>query len=382
MALFKARCCLFCCLVVFGGAPTPFDGSTTVGHPQSTKTMTDTPTTNLETSTTSSSSGENFSMPPPASSAVADDDDDSLYCILSNILFISGGIFYITASSWDYSLYAYSPENVDITIILTHFTYLLYQTLWIMGPLVYFLNSIVDIKWALRTKRRYRKRRDAEKLANPSLAGIKESNILKEIYRQIRKNVGSRRTLGAATTFGLGAFCGLVGALLSTRAANTTLGSDVADTLYTQADKAGSASVHIYLLSAIVVLWKPTKAWKNAVTALWNKDGIKWYNDPTSLFTLGDILFGIAAINDTILTDTTLDDGYYSLPILSAILWTTDALLYTRGDICVYRLQAAGVDTTSLSSTLGNDNDGSSDDVQLSPSPPPPVVVDPENEIV
>jgi hypothetical protein len=347
------------------------------------RTQTQTMTTTLETSTTSSSSGENFSMPPPAPSAnvVDDDDDDSLYCILSNILFISGGIFYITASSWDYSLFAYAavPEHVDITAILTHFTHLLYETLWIMGPFVYFLNSIVDVKWALRTKRRYRKRRDAEKLANPSLAGIKESNIFKEIYRQVRKNVGSRRTLGAASTFGLGAFCGLVGALLSTRAANTTLGSDVSDALYAQSDMAGSASVHIYLLSAVCALWKTTRVWKNAITALWNKDGIKWYNNPTSLFTLGDILFGIAAINDAILTDSALDDGYYSLPILSAILWTTDALLYTRGDICVFRLEiAAGVDTTSLS--LGNNNnDGSGGDVQLSP---PPVVVDPENEIV
>ena len=124
-------------------------------------------------------------------------------------------------------------------------------------------------------------------------------------------------------------------------------------------------------------LWKTTGVWKNAIAALWNKDGIRWYNNPTSLFTLGDILFGIAAINDAILTDSALDDGYYSLPILSAILWTIDALLYTRGDICVFRLEAAGVDT-SLS--LGNNNnDGSGGDVQLSPLP---VVVDPENEIV
>ena len=117
-----------------------------------------------------------------------------------------------------------------------------------------------------------------------------------------------------------------------------------------------------------------------ANTSYWllPEDGMRWYDNPTSLFTLGDILFGIAAINDVILTDSALDDGYYSLPISSAILWTVDALLYTRGDICVFRLEAAGVDT-SLS--LGNnDNDGSGGDVQLSPAPP--VVVDPENEIV
>jgi len=338
--------------------------------------------TTSETSTTSSSSGENFSMPPPApsSSTVSDDDDDdSLYCILSNMLFISGGIFYIAASSWDYSLYAYaaSPDDVDITAILTHFTYLLYETLWIVAPFIYFLNSTVDVKWALRARRRYRKRRDAEKLADPSLAGIRERNAFREIYRRVRKNVGSRRALGAASTFGLGAFCGLVGALLGNRAANTTLGSDVSDALYARSDMAGSASVHIYLLSAMCALWKTTGVWKNAIAALWNKDGIRWYNNPTSLFTLGDILFGIAAINDAILTDSALDDGYYSLPILSAILWTIDALLYTRGDICVFRLEAAGVDT-SLS--LGNNNnDGSGGDVQLSPLP---VVVDPENEIV
>lgn len=323
-------------------------------------------------------------MPPPpapsSSGTAADDDDDSLYCILSNMLFISGGVCYIAASSWDYSLYAYaaSPDDVDITTILTHFAYLLYETLWIMGPLVYFLNSIIDVKWALRARRRYRKRRNAEKLADPSLAGTKERNLFKEIYRRLRKNVGSRRTLGAASTFGLGAFCGLVGALLGSRAADTALGSDVSDALYARSEMAGGASVHIYLLSAVCALWKTTRVWKDAISSLWKEDGMRWYDNPTSLFTLGDILFGIAAINDVILTDSALDDGYYSLPISSAILWTVDALLYTRGDICVFRLEAAGVDT-SLS--LGNnDNDGSGGDVQLSPAPP--VVVDPENEIV
>lgn len=292
---------------------------------------------------TSTSSGEIFSLPVTSQD---EEENDTLWCILSNVLFVSGGVMYITATSWDYSIYAGAPADLDVYTFLGHFAYLLYQGVWIMGPLIYFLNSIVDVKWALLVKRRYARRRRAEKLANPALAGVKERNILKEILRQMRKSVGSRRTLGAASTFGVGAFCGLVAALLGARAANTTLGQDMSDIFSARSDKLGTASVHIYLISAICALWKPVSVWKSAVFALWGSSATdssvpspSWYSNPNSLFTLGDILFGTAAIIDVCLTNSSIDDGYLSLPIFSSILWTTDALLYMRGDICVSNMK-------------------------------------------
>lgn len=59
---------------------------------------------------------------------------------------------------------------------------------------------------------------------------------------------------------------------------------------------------------------------------------LKWYSNVESLETFGDILFGIAAIVDECLQDATADDGILWIPIVSACLWTLDALLYLRGD--------------------------------------------------
>ncbi len=60
--------------------------------------------------------------------------------------------------------------------------------------------------------------------------------------------------------------------------------------------------------------------------------GVPWYSNVESLETLGDVFFGTASLIDVVLQDVTVDDGILWLPILSAVLWTVDALLYLRGD--------------------------------------------------
>ena len=60
-----------------------------------------------------------------------------------------------------------------------------------------------------------------------------------------------------------------------------------------------------------------------------------WYSNVENLETLGDIFFGVASMIDVLLCDVSIDDGILLLPILSACLWTVDALLYLRGDFAM-----------------------------------------------
>jgi hypothetical protein len=77
-------------------------------------------------------------------------DNDVYFSLFSNLFFLGGGLFYIAGSSWDVSLSKSEsdPQNM-----------LLYYSIWILGPLVYLLNSSIDVIWAIRTVQADRKQR-------------------------------------------------------------------------------------------------------------------------------------------------------------------------------------------------------------------------------
>ncbi len=77
-------------------------------------------------------------------------DDDVFWSMASNTFFIGGGLFYMIGSCWDLSLSNSDgdPQNM-----------LLYYSIWILGPFVYLLNSIIDVTWALQTMVADKKRR-------------------------------------------------------------------------------------------------------------------------------------------------------------------------------------------------------------------------------
>jgi hypothetical protein len=310
----------------------------------------------METIPTSTAAADEFksdsttdAMPQSTS-----EDEDAVWSILSNAFFVCGGFIYVIGSTWDYSIYstALDPDNLDLHSIMNAFGYFLYQTVWIMGPLVYFLNSIIDVKWALIVKARdaaktnYLQKLEVEA---PDQTGMR-GRLIKAIMSRLKRNVGSRRTLGAASLFGLGAIMGLLAAILNLSATDTSLTQEQSDNLYAWGGKLGSGSVHTYFLSAVAALWKPPSAWlalckpfsggdTNNVVAGSSIAGTPWHSSPRTLFTYGDILFGTAATIDVLLADFSIDDGFLTLPILSSVLWTVDALLYLRGDYCTFYLQ-------------------------------------------
>jgi hypothetical protein len=207
-----------------------------------------------------------------------------------------------------------------------------------MGPVVYFLNSVIDVKWALIVKERDVRRRHLEKLlvempetplGKRSGRGRIKAALMrpKMLLKRMRRHIGHRRQLGAATTFGMAAFLGIIAAVCSLLATDTSLSQG--DYLSEWAATLESASVHMYLVSAIFALWRSPSA---NVSSGSSQAGVPWYSNVEYLETLGDVFFGSASFIDVVLQDSTVDDGILWLPIISAVLWTVDALLYLKGD--------------------------------------------------
>ena len=83
-------------------------------------------------------------------------DDDVFWSMFSNAFFIGGGFFYIVGSTWDLSLSKSSSNEVDDG---PQYNMTLYYLVWTLGPIVYLLNSAIDVTWAMRTMAIERKRR-------------------------------------------------------------------------------------------------------------------------------------------------------------------------------------------------------------------------------
>ena len=77
-------------------------------------------------------------------------DDDVFWSIASNTFFIGGGLLYMIGSCWDLSLSNSDGDPQKKP---------LYYSIWILGPFVYLLNSIIDVTWAIRTMVADKKRR-------------------------------------------------------------------------------------------------------------------------------------------------------------------------------------------------------------------------------
>jgi hypothetical protein len=266
--------------------------------------------------------------------------DDVDWSILSNAFFVAGGLIYVIGSTWDYAMFsaAANPEDLDLHSVLRIHEYVIYQAVWIMGPVVYFLNSVIDVKWALIVKERDVRRRHLEKLlvempetplGKRSGRGRIKAALMrpKMLLKRMRRHIGHRRQLGAATTFGMAAFLGIIAAVCSLLATDTSLSQG--DYLSEWAATLESASVHMYLVSAIFALWRSPSA---NVSSGSSQAGVPWYSNVEYLETLGDVFFGSASFIDVVLQDSTVDDGILWLPIISAVLWTVDALLYLKGD--------------------------------------------------
>ena len=274
--------------------------------------------------------------------------DDVNWSICSNAFFVTGCTIYLITALWDLHIYSQPNGVEDLHAVLGTPQYILYKGLWIVAPLVYFLNSSIDVRWAMivrervaREKKRSLRRSHLEAKLNATpqhhtRKRFRINTVLKrprKLVRRMRKHIGHRRQVGASSFFGLAALLSIIAELFGLLVTEANINQDSKDTLAVWVGWLESGSIHICLVSACLALW--VSPWKisenNAVEPISVKT--PWNSSIETLETLGDVLFGAAAIVDVCLQNSTFDDGIYWWPVLSATLCFFDSLFYLIGDI-------------------------------------------------
>jgi hypothetical protein len=290
--------------------------------------------------------------------------EDLFWSFLSDSFFIVGGMVYVTLSIWDY--FDWDAYNMC------------YKTLMIMGPLVYLVNSIIDIIWASRVSQRNKMKSrlqqlwsdacpndsvmEMERTSDESIINrqkndraIIQANLMPQkptfssfavaTYKKIRRHAAHRRTFLAAITFGAAALVAFVAVLID---------SSHQDEDNAVADYCNHISVHAYLLSAVIsVTGKRTRPWLAQRSCLDNHE---------TLEDLGDILFLIGSLVDDILIDANIEDSVAYMPLLSSLLWLLDACFYILSDF----VMAEKFRRHYLPGSLDSESDESEDEVDYS----------------
>jgi hypothetical protein len=255
--------------------------------------------------------------------------NDTRWSLLSNVFFLAGGLCYVIATVWDIVLHGDTvSENNHI-----------YNSLWVLGPLVYLMNSCIDVAWALKLRKREQTRRHLRDLLMQETFSLEQSTMCSEeiqdakcgimlrlnrMLHRLRRHMGHRRELGAALTFGIAAAFGLIAALLPV---DGRLNPDAIDAI----------SIHMYVVSAaFAICRRPASSSGITETTEVSVGAISYWDDADALESMGDVLFGVASIVDVVLCDFHFDDEVVIWPALSSILWLTDALLYLRADFIVF----------------------------------------------
>lgn len=261
---------------------------------------------------------------------------DVYWSFLSDSFFVSGGICYVVLSIP--SLKANPPSTV-------------LAVLEFVAPVVYLLNSLIDVKWAQSGQQRSRVKNEMTETWNywrivqqqqPQQHGdettattIDNSHQQGETssrndrrnqpwYIRLRKHAAHRRTLMAAWTFGIAAYFSVLSVVVPH--VKVLPLADFVPVL-------DGVSVIFYILSALIsVSGKRTRPW---LSISQDESGLLWMDSPETLEDLGDILFLIGSIVDAVLCFATFDDDRPGWAMTSSILWLIDACLYLKADFVV-----------------------------------------------
>jgi hypothetical protein len=238
-------------------------------------------------------------------------EQDILWSFFSDSFFIAGGLIYVFLALWDF---IWPPEGIRNYYILD-----------VLAPTVYFLNSMIDMEWAARVKRRDRVKKNMKQGWEDwrfSTAPNKDQStpIAAEPllwYHRLRKHAAHRRTILAALTFGVAALFGVGSVLMGYR--------DGAGGLL-WCNKLDSVSDHVYLLSAIIIMTgKRIRPWLQT-------SSVPLSNNPEMLEDLGDLLFLLGSLTDAVMGHLNVDDVPIGC-VVSSFLWLADACFYLRSDV-------------------------------------------------
>lgn len=291
---------------------------------------------------------------------------DLAWSTLSDSFFFVGGIAYVALSGFD--LWAPQPQFADGV---------LYSFCSVFAPVVYLLNSIIDVKWARsiyarRSAQRsmtdhwhdwrvmldldddddndddvvdgeespdgrpsdavhleglgYRLHEPLDEIPNGDNAtapapGRQRRRRLPPWLDRLRRHAAHRRNILAALTFGLAAVLAVVAVCIEyvqlDAAAQTAVALD-------------AVSVHIYVISAVLsVSGKRTRPWLSPTCC---SPSVPLWSSPEGLEDLGDLFFLVGSLVDAVLCDWAFGIDLPGWAMCSSLLWLLDALLYLRSD--------------------------------------------------
>ena len=263
------------------------------------------------------------------------------WSMLSDLFFLGGSLGYLFLAIWD----AISPPAFA-------FSEIIYHIVEATGPVVYMLNSAIDVYWAnlVRTKDKMKRQLSNRQLVSPFTEENSKPKRKKSKLLKIRKHAAHRRGLLAALSFGGAAFFAMVDLLI-------WYFGDYEKTMIAGSDRAiiDALSVHLYLLSAIfAVTGKRTRPRTFAFSLM----------DPDNLEDLGDFFFLVGSLVDVTLCDFHFDDNIPFWSIFSCVLWFLDACFYLRSDF-VTKAVYDEVTLLHVSGYLGSSSVGSTRSVIL-----------------
>jgi hypothetical protein len=273
--------------------------------------------------------------------------EDIFWSFLSDSFFVAGGLTFVLLSLWDY---------------LGLFRTELYKALMLIVPLLYLINSIVDIVWANRVRRRSKVRSSMQKLWEESMqtsgdivdpktstagpgdpAAIGKQEVVASklelslcswkncttLWNKIRRHAAHRRTVLAALTFGAAALSAFVSVMIQYLGRAPSMVG-----LY------HNISIHMYIVSAIIsVSGKRIRPWLPHSSCVDNHENLE---------DLGDLFFLFGSVVDGFLCDSPFDDHATTWTLVSALFWLTDACFYLLSDIvmaCKFIRQSEESDT-------------------------------------
>ena len=265
--------------------------------------------------------------------------EDLFWSLTSDSFFVVGGSTYLLLSVWTY---------VGGIPTIVH------KSLTVVVPLVYLINSMVDIMWASRVRRRSKVLSRMKKSWEESIESSNENvassppaetkqtkpetgltttarndcsaataspavvdsfwKRAETLFHKIRRHTAHRRTVIAAVTFGLAALTAFIAVVVQYSDGN----SDIVKWC-------NFVSVHMYIVSAVTsVTGKRTRPWLAHRSCLANHE---------SLEDLGDLLFLVGSIVDGFLFDSTFDDHAVLWTVVSSSFWWLDACFYLLSDL-------------------------------------------------
>lgn len=246
-------------------------------------------------------------------------EKDLQWSFCSDGLFILGGVLYMALSIWEALAAPAKVEN--------------YYSLNALAPLVYLFNSLVDLQWAQQIRLREKSKkaiveewnsyRSMPTHSNASTTASASQPSTLVWHQRLRKHAAHRRSILAASTFGIAALLALVAVLLPPD-----------QHVWTGALNVGSD--HIYVVSALfATTGRRTRPWLRVTSETTDNKShpvLRVWADPEILEDLGDFFFLIGSLMDSVLDDVRVSAHSETWAIVSSLLWLIDACLYLRSD--------------------------------------------------